>query len=70
MNRQRITLEVNNLLSPKIAASRLGITTMTLWRWAKSGKIIPLIIDGHSYYPLNEIERLKDENPKKKPAVA
>jgi len=59
MNEQKITLQVNNLFPPKETAKRLSITTMTLWRWAQSGKIRPFVIDGHSYYPLEEIERLK-----------
>ena len=60
MKRERITLEVANPLPPQAAALRLGITTMTLWRWVKSGKITPLVIDGHSYYPVSEVERIKE----------
>lgn len=58
MDSERITLEVKNLLSPKKAAEYLGITKMTLWRWARDGKIIPVMLD-HTYFHINELDRVK-----------
>jgi len=58
MANQRITIEVADLLTPKKAAKYLSITTMTLWRWVRDGKIVPVILD-HSYFHINELERVK-----------
>jgi len=58
MANQRITIEVADLLTPKKAAKYLSITTMTLWRWVKDGKIVPVILD-HAYFHINELERVK-----------
>lgn len=55
---QRVTIQVNDLLPPKRAAKYLGITTMTLWRWVKDGKITPVILD-HRYFHINELNRVK-----------
>jgi len=58
MSTERITLEVKNLLSPKKAAEYLGITKMTLWRWARDGKIASVMLD-HTYFHINELNRVK-----------
>ena len=55
---ERITVKVEVILSPKKAAAYLGITTMTLWRWVKSHKITPVILD-HAYFHINELDRVK-----------
>ena len=60
MSNKGITLEVTNLLSPKKAAEYLGITKMTLWRWARDGKITSVMLD-HAYFHINELNRVKAE---------
>ena len=55
---ERITIQATNLLSPKKAAEYLGITTMTLWRWTKDGKITPVMLD-HRYFHISELNRVK-----------
>lgn len=59
---QRITIQVNDLLPPKRAAKYLGITTMTLWRWVRDGKITPVMLD-HRYFHISELNRVKRLNP-------
>ena len=58
MANQRITIEVKDLLPPKKAAEYLGITTMTLWRWAKAGKITTVLLD-HAYFHRAELDKVK-----------
>lgn len=58
MPAERITIEAKDLLSPKKAAEYLGITTMTLWRWVRDGKITPVMLD-HRYFHINELKRVK-----------
>jgi len=58
MDEQRITIQVTDLLPPKKAAEYLGVTTMTLWRWVRDSKIIPVLLD-HTYFHINELNRVK-----------
>ena len=57
---QRVTLYVQDILPPKKAAEYLGISTMTLWRWVRDGKITPVMLD-HSYFHMTELKRAKLE---------
>lgn len=57
MTKNVITLEAEDLLPPRKAAAFLGITTMTLWRWMKAGKIVPVMLD-HAYFHMKELERV------------
>ena len=56
---QRVTIEVQDILPPVKAAEHLGVTTMTLWRWVRDGKITPVMLD-HAYFHLNELNRVKE----------
>ena len=58
MVNERITIEVKDILTPKKAAEYLGVTTMTLWRWVKAGKITPVMLD-HTYFHIAELNRVK-----------
>lgn len=58
MDTLRVTIEVKDILPPKKAAEYLGITTMTLWRWVKAGKITPVMLD-HRYFHISELNRVK-----------
>lgn len=58
MGAERITIQATDLLPPKKAAEYLGITTMTLWRWVKDGKITPVMLD-HRYFHISELNRVK-----------
>lgn len=58
MANERITIEVKDILPPKKAAKYLGVTTMTLWRWVRDGKITPVMLD-HAYFHISELKRVK-----------
>ena len=58
MGSDNITISVQDALSYKDAARELGITTMTLWRWVRDGKIIAIRLGRYKFIPLSEIERL------------
>jgi len=58
MAQERITIQVSDLLPPKKAAEYLGVSTMTLWRWVRDGKITPVMLD-HTYFHINELNRVK-----------
>ena len=67
MNKKNhITISVKNALSYKEAASRLNITTMTLWRWVKGGKIFAVGLGRYKFIPESEIKRITDERHGKK----
>ncbi|MBA7605055.1 hypothetical protein ES703_12183 [subsurface metagenome] len=57
---QRVTIYIQDILPPKKAAEYLAITTMTLWRWVRDGKITPVMLD-HSYFHITELKRVKLE---------
>ena len=59
MSRQDITISVQDALSYKDAAKKLGITTMTLWRWVRDEKILAVKLGRYKFIPRSEIERLK-----------
>lgn len=50
----------DKLLTPKEAAKLLGVHTLTLYRWAKKGKIKYVVTPSGRYrYPLSEILRIR-----------
>ena len=57
---EQVTIQVADILTPTKAAEYLGISRMTLWRWTKSGKITPIMLD-HTYFHIRELERLREE---------
>jgi predicted site-specific integrase-resolvase len=59
MPTERVTLNVQDILTPTKAAKYLGISRMTLWRWVRDGKIIPVMLD-HAYFHITEVNRVKE----------
>ena len=55
---ERVTINVNDILTPTKAAEYLGIHRYTLWRWVKAGKITPVMLD-HTYFHIAELNRVK-----------
>lgn len=52
------------LLKPREAARMLGIHVLTLWRWAKTGRIRAVRTPtGRYLYPLSEIKRILGQLP-------
>lgn len=58
MKESNITISVHDAIPYKEAAQKLGITTMTLWRWVKANKIIAIKLGRYKFIPKSEIERL------------
>ena len=58
MATERVTLNVQDILTPTKAAEYLGVARMTLWRWVRDGKITPVILD-HTYFHISELNRVK-----------
>jgi excisionase family DNA binding protein len=63
---ESITLVAKGMVSRKSAAQYLGVTTMTLWRWTKEGRLPVVNIDSHIFYRTADLDRLKKE-PRKRP---
>ena len=61
MSQRSITISVEDALTQKDAAYQLGITTMTLWRWIKAGKISTVRLGRYSFIPKDEIARLRNK---------
>lgn len=59
MDSKNITISVDNALTYKEAAKELDITTMTLWRWIRDGKILAVKLGRYKFIPKSEIERLR-----------
>jgi len=57
----RLLVDTKDLLTTAEAAKRLQIGYATLFRWIKSGKIVPLKIDGRTLIPESEVTRLNRE---------
>jgi len=50
---------MNDLHKPAEAAKLIGIGYATIYRWIKSGKLIPVKVAGHTLIPKSEIDRMK-----------
>lgn len=55
----QIVINTDELFSLDEAAQLLDIGIATLFRWLKSGKIIPLKVGGRTLITKSEVERLK-----------
>lgn len=52
-------------MTPREVADRFGVTTKTLGRWARAGKISSVrTLGGHRRYRTSEIRALLEENSK------
>lgn len=56
-----MSIALENILDTKEAANLLGIGYATLYRWIKTGKLIPIRIAGRTLIPQSEITRLKNQ---------
>ena len=50
----------NEVHTPAEAAQLIGIGYATIYRWIKSGKLVPIKICGHTLIPKSEIDRIKN----------
>ena len=55
----KILIDTDEYFDTTEAAKLLGIGYATLYRWIKSGKILPLRVAGRTVIPKSEIDRLK-----------
>ena len=55
----KILIDTDEYHDTTEAARLLGISYATLYRWIKSGKILPLRVTGRTVIPKSEIDRLK-----------
>lgn len=45
-------------LTPDQVATKLGVTRVTLWRWEKSGYLVPRKVGRKPFYLQSQVERL------------
>jgi len=50
-----------NIVNLTEAAKRLEVSYVTLWRWIKKGKVMPVRLLGYPFLTLDQIESLKKE---------
>jgi len=53
----KLLVDTNDLYETKEAAELLHISYMTLYRWIKDSKIIPIKINHRTLIPKSEVER-------------
>ena len=58
---EKVTLEIQNLLSFTAAAEILEVSRPTLYKLIKDNKLHPMSIGRNRYILRDEVERLKDE---------
>jgi len=56
----KIFIDTDELYDTTEAARLIGIGYVTLYRWIKNGKLIPLRIGGRTFITKSEIERVKN----------
>ena len=52
------SIDRHKLLKRREVLERLNIVPSTLWRWEKTGYLIPIKIGGQNRYRLSDIERI------------
>lgn len=57
----KLIVDTADLYTAQEAAGHIGIGYATLYRWIKSGKIVPLRFQGHTLIPKSEVERLNKQ---------
>lgn len=58
----KIVIDMPDLYDTNEAAQMLGIGYVTVYRWIKSGKLIPVRVDKRTLIPKSEIKRLNKTN--------
>lgn len=58
---KKIPVYTDDLLTIPAAAKEFSRPRMTIWRWAKSSRIIQIRLGNRWYIPKSEIERIKKE---------
>jgi len=56
-----IRVTTSDLVSVADAATTLGRTKMTIYRWVDAGKILGIKLGGILFIPKSEVQRLTDE---------
>ena len=54
----KIVIDVPGLCDPNETAELLDVGPATVWRWIRSGKLIPINVGGRTLIPQSEIDRL------------
>jgi len=55
----RLRIGNTEALSTTEAAEALGVHYATVFRWIKSGKLLSIRLDGRTFIPKSEVEKLK-----------
>lgn len=55
---ERLAVEKVERISSTDAEKALGVTSATLWRWGKSGYLVPIKIGRKNYYLKSDIDRI------------
>ncbi len=55
---ERLAVEKVERISPTDVKKTLGVTSVTLWRWAKSGYLVPIKVGGKNVYLKSDIDRI------------
>ena len=63
-----LTINVQDALTYKDAARELGVSTQTLWRWARDGKLATVKLGRYRLIPKSEIARFKEAKDEKESA--
>lgn len=58
VERDAITKASERLITPEQAADTLKVSKVTLWRWEKSGYLIPISIGGKKRYRNSDIAKI------------
>ena len=56
-----VDVETSQLYDTNETAVLLGISYATVFRWIKSGRLIPVRIGSRTLIPKSEVERLKEK---------
>lgn len=55
---ERLAVEKVERISPTDVAKTLGVTSATLWRWGKSGYLVPIKVGRKNVYLKSDIDRI------------
>ncbi len=67
---EREKAQEEQFLTPDDVSAKIGVSTNTLWRWEKSGYLVPVKVGRKSRYKLSEVNALlAGRSQQEKPAT-
>jgi predicted site-specific integrase-resolvase len=69
MQKTKVTISTDDLMTVNHAAEALGKHIATIYRWYEAGKVLGVEFDGILYIPTSEVKRMKKADAPGRPGA-